>query len=66
MTPSDDHCWRKHGLGDYKCKGCQDRHPGCHDHCESYQQVKKGVDQKKNLIYKMKKPYKKPNYQRGV
>ncbi len=21
------------------CKGCSKRHPGCHDHCEDYQEA---------------------------
>lgn len=28
-----------------KCKGCADRYPACHDHCEAYQQA---LDEWKN------------------
>lgn len=24
----------------YPCKGCEERYPGCHDHCEAYLKVK--------------------------
>ena len=26
------------------CKFCEDRYPGCHDHCEKYQTARKELD----------------------
>lgn len=27
-------------MPNYPCKGCQDRYPACHDHCEKYKEIK--------------------------
>lgn len=40
----------------YSCKGCEDRYPGCHDHCEKYIEEKAICDKKKKEA-KLKKEY---------
>ena len=32
----------------FKCKGCADRHPGCHSECESYLAEKKCLQAEKD------------------
>lgn len=31
----------------FPCKNCEERKPGCHDHCERYQEAKKVNDARK-------------------
>lgn len=31
----------------FTCKDCSDRHPGCHDHCEKYQNEKVAYEKRK-------------------
>lgn len=33
-----------------KCKGCEERYLGCHDHCEAYLEWKKEQEEKKQLF----------------
>lgn len=32
----------------FRCKGCTKRYPGCHDHCEQYQEDKAINDKRKH------------------
>lgn len=36
------------------CKDCSERHPGCHDRCEGYQEYKKEQFDYNTQIVKMK------------
>lgn len=38
-----------------KCKGCTDRYPGCHDHCEHYKEYRKALDEYAEKQLKAKK-----------
>lgn len=29
------------------CKGCEERHIGCHSHCETYAELKKRIEEDK-------------------
>ena len=40
----------------YSCKGCEDRYPGCHDHCYKYIEEKALRDKEKKEA-KLKKEY---------
>lgn len=40
------------------CKGCEERYPGCHDHCESYQDAREEWSQRQKDIRKNKRLYK--------
>lgn len=31
---------------DCKCRGCTDRHPGCHSTCENYKAFREKIDEK--------------------
>ena len=35
----------------FRCKGCTKRYPGCHDHCEQYQEDKAVNDRRKHDEY---------------
>lgn len=45
-----------------KCQNCKERHIGCHDHCESYQEWKK----EQNRIAKAKQKYQLIGYKGGA
>ena len=32
------------------CRGCEDRHTACHDHCDKYLQSKKDLEERKKQI----------------
>lgn len=32
------------------CKGCEDRHEACHDHCEAYQAYAKNMREKQIFV----------------
>jgi len=34
------------------CKDCEDRYPGCHDHCEQFKQSKREYEAEKEIVYK--------------
>ena len=36
------------------CKGCEERHLGCHAECENYKAWKEERDQQKDELYKQK------------
>ncbi len=36
----------------FTCKGCPDRTPGCHDHCEKYQKEKAEYEARKQEVDK--------------
>ena len=41
-------------MGEFSCKNCEERHPGCHDHCESYRKQREEMDKKKAQRLKVK------------
>ena len=41
-------------MSDFTCKGCPDRHPGCHGKCEKYIAEKKAWDDRQAEIRKKK------------
>lgn len=34
-------------MGEFSCKGCEKRHPGCHDNCEIYRHQREKLDKDK-------------------
>lgn len=40
-----------------KCMNCEERFPGCHDHCDSYKEWRKKYDERVNEIYQNKIEY---------
>lgn len=36
------------------CKGCEKRHEGCHDECDSYQNWRMDYDEEKERVYRNK------------
>ena len=38
------------------CKNCTDRHLGCHDHCEAYQDALTKWKAFKDMVYQAKNP----------
>ena len=37
--------------GIFRCKGCTERYPGCHDHCKQYQEDKAANEKRKAEEY---------------
>lgn len=37
--------------GTFRCKGCTERHPGCHSHCEKYREDKEAHEKRKAEEY---------------
>ena len=50
----------------FTCKGCEHRHPGCHDKCEKYQAEKKAHEELMERKRKYDDLQASLNYQRGV
>lgn len=44
-------------MQEFTCKDCQNRHPGCHDHCEKYQTEKRTM-KRASLPRERPKPFK--------
>lgn len=38
-----------------KCKDCERRYPGCHDHCEDYQKAKKARNETSDWLREINK-----------
>lgn len=34
-------------IANFRCKDCQDRYPGCHDHCATYKEDKAAHDKRR-------------------
>lgn len=37
------------------CKGCPDRHTGCHANCKTYQDFRQELDRKNKMVREIKK-----------
>ena len=37
------------------CKGCEERHKACHDHCEKYKQDRKDAEERKRILSEAQK-----------
>ncbi len=48
----------------FTCKGCPNRAPGCHDHCEKYQDEKAEYEARKDQLNKDKAVRQSVNAQR--